>query len=454
MLSRLVLIVVFALGMIQGGALAGPVVGNDGSFGYQGYLEFGGAPANGDFYFRFSMFDSAVGGSEVSPLYGLVGPVTATDGLFVCNIQLGGTQEDALGFWKEFGDAVKYLNIEVGQIEGSYTTLSNRVFIGSTPQALHSQFARALTFPYADSYSNTIGDPDTMVSLNSVFGGPVMDLSVGTESNFPTLRVRGSNPSDDFVLSGQYGGAVQINSMDEQVGLLSVSAGFPLLGYHVSEFFGNRAAVLGEVDFNASPNIIAVWALNDASGNNAALGTGQYAGDFSGDVLAREDLRVIGAATRDFSSNNPSPIGPLAYASVNTAGTVTAGTANLSATWNAGNSAYDITIAGESITFSTHVGIVTVVDSSEPRLATINAVNGNFVVTIWDLDSGNIKVQDNFQIVIYDPTATTLNRVMIPDGVDADQYVERTGATLIETQPRIEPVEPFERYGTGVGGSD
>ena len=176
MLNRLALMLVVALGMIQGGALAGPVVGNDGSFGYQGYLEFEGAPANGDFYFRFSMFDSAVGGSEVSPLYSEVGPITATDGLFVCNIQMGDTQEDALGFWREYGDAVKYLNIEVGQIEGSYTTLSNRVFIGSAAQALHSQFARALTFPYVDSYSEPFGDPSTMVSLTSEFGGTVAEL--------------------------------------------------------------------------------------------------------------------------------------------------------------------------------------------------------------------------------------------------------------------------------------
>ncbi|MBL4809672.1 MAG: hypothetical protein JKY43_06400, partial [Phycisphaerales bacterium] len=97
---------------------------------------------------------------------------------------------------------------------------------------------------------------------------------------------------------------------------------------------------------------------------------------------------------------------------------------------------------------------ITVVDSFEPRVATFIASAGDLLVYIWDLNSGNVKVPDNFTIVIYDAAPVVLNRLAVPDGVDLDKYSEETGAVLIQTQPRNEPVEPFENYGSGVGGQE
>jgi len=448
MLNRLTLIVVFAFGMIQGGALAGPVVGNDGSFGYQGYLEFEGAPANGDFYFRFSMFDSAVGGSEVSPLYGLVGPVTATDGLFVCNIQLGGSQEDALGFWREFGDAVKYLNIEVGQIEGLYTTLSNRVFIGSTPQALHSQFARALTFPYVDSYSEPFGDLSTMVSLTSEFGGTVAELRANGVSDEPTVYIRGERVfGSSFAFQS---GALLVDSREDEVAIRGEGSRFSIVGFFSDPptLSGVSAAVVGSVGFGSSADVVAVWGTNGPAGTSARLGTADYAGDFDGDVLVRDDMRVQGEATRDYANNSPSPIGPLAYGFVSTTGVVGSATANLSASWDAANSRYLIEVDGELLGFNSHVVSVTVVDSFEPRLATFDGSgSGMLSVKIWDINSGNVPVQDNFSIVIYDANPVVVNRIAAPDGVDPDKYTEATGAVLVETRSRVEPVKELDTQG-------
>ena len=242
-----------------------------------------------------------------------------------------------------------------------------------------------------------------------------------------------------------------MNSVYDGAGIVSINGNYTLVGYHYNDLLpSSGAAVLGQVSAKSGFGVIAVQAINESSGNDAALGTDNYAGDFSGDILARDNLRVQGEPSRDYAFNSPSPIGPLAYGSINSAGVVTAGTANLTAFWNAGLLSYTISVDNESMLFSTHSVSVTVVDSSEPRLATFNTLGGNIEIKIWDLNSGNIAVQDNFSIVIYDPTATTLNRMAAPDGMDEDKYTEKTGVQLIETQPRNEPVESFEQYGNGI----
>lgn len=424
----------------------------DGSFNYQGYLEFEGAAANGDFYFEVHLLDS--NGDEIDPLFDTPGPITATDGLFDMDIQMGGTPEDAEYFWRTYGHLAKSMRIMVGTVEGGpYTTLSPDVDLGSSPHALFSRFAGALQFPYTDMYSDKFADPVTMVSLANQFGGTVLDITVGVETNEPTLRVSGTTLFDDAIF-GQYAGELQVNSLDEFAGLVAISRGFPILGALVTDDGFNSAAVLGEVQSSSDADSIAVWALNQSSGNYAALGTGLYAGDFNGDVIARNDLRVRGESTRDYAFNSPSPIGPLAYGSVSFAGSMSSGTANLSATWDAASLEYIVSVVGESLAFINHTVSITVVDTFEPRLATFNTSSGNLRVKIWDINSGNIAVQDNFSIVIYDATPVVLNRMAVPDGVDLDKYTEETGAVLIQTRPRVEPVEPFENYGSGVSGQD
>lgn len=168
-------------------------------------------------------------------------------------------------------------------------------------------------------------------------------------------------------------------------------------------------------------------------------------------MIVRDQLWVRGVAECDFAINSPGPIGPLAYASVNAAGTVTSGTANISAIWNASSTRYDVTVADETINFATHSVTVTVVDLAEPRLATFNTLGGDVAVKIWDLNSGNVAVQDNFSIVIYDVNPVVLNRFSMPESVDEDKYVERAGESIIQTMPRYTPVE--ERVVVPVGGA-
>ncbi|MBO6514799.1 MAG: hypothetical protein JJ974_12625, partial [Phycisphaerales bacterium] len=395
--------------------------------------------------FRFEAFNDPGGNDIASEFLFFSDLVTVVDGLFVVDVQMGGSLENARAFWESVGDQVVYLEIGVGEFEGGpYETLGTLVPMGWGARAQYSLFAEELVFPYADVYVDPSADPSTMLSLTNVFGGTVAELRADGVADEPIVYIRGEN-----VFTPNFGfqsGALFVDSMEDEVGIRGEGSRFSIIGNfpQPSTLPGLSAAVVGSVGFASSPNVIAVWATNGAAGTSARLGTENYAGDFDGDVLARDDLRVQGEATRDYASNSPSPIGPLAYGSVSASGNVLTGTANLSASWDSANDRYLISVAGESMAFSTHIVSLTVVDGNEPRLATFNTTSGDIAVKIWDLNSGNAEIQDNFSIVIYDANPVVLQRVSVPDGVDADKYSEAIGGSLIQTTPRYTPIEELD----------
>ncbi len=426
------------------GTPEGLVTLNDGSFNYQGYLEVDGQPANGMYSFRFEAFEDAVGSDILSELVFESPPVQVVDGLFFVNVQMGGTPSEARRFWREVGNEEMYLEIGVGEIEGGpYTTLGTRTRVGWSARAQYAGIAESLRFPYSDSYTNEQGSASTMLSLTSEFGGIVAQFRSNEVRDEPLVYIRGER-----VYSPTFGfqsGALLVDSMEDEVAIRGEGSRFSVVGFHSDPFTlpGVGAAILGSVGFSSSPNVVAVWASNSASGNSAFLGSENYAGDFVGDVLARENLRVDGEAVRDFGNNEVSPIGPIAYGFVTASGAVSGATANLSATWNASSSQYQVSVNGETITLGPYTAVVTVVDSNEPRLATTNTVAGDLIVKVWDLNSGNIAVQDNFQVVIYkaDPNAFLVRGA--PNGVDPDKYYEQTGTVpIIGTTTTPMPVSP------------
>jgi len=423
----------------------GIALNHDGSFNYQGYLEFEGVPANGVYFFEVHLLDN--NGNEIDPRFDMPGPITVTNGLFDMDILMGGTPVDADFFWRHYGNIAKSMRISVGLVEGGpYETLSPDVELGSSPHALHSLFASAIQFPYSDSFGSDMGDESTMITLTHEFGGTLINLNASIANSNSFMTIHGANPSgEDY---GSQNGALQIDALDKRAGLVSIASEFAIVGVIQTPNPLSTASIFGQV----SPGVeaLGIWAINVNSNTSAALAGPNYAGDFEGDILARNDLRVQGEPTRDFATDNPSPIGPLAYGSISASGLITSGTANMSCFWDDASSLYVISVDGESMNFSTHIVSISVVDTAEPRLATFNNTSGNIVVKIWDINSGNIAVQDNFSIVIYDPAATTLNRLPAPNGTDEDKYTEQTGAQLIQTQPRNEPVEPFENYGSGI----
>lgn len=424
---------------------SGFVSANDGSFNYQGYLEVDGQPANGMYSFRFEPFEDPTGPGIAHELLFESVPVPVVDGLFHVDVQMGGTPSEARRFWREIGDEELYFEIGVGEFEGGpYTTLGTRAKLSWSARAQYAGIAESLRFPYSETYTNEFGDAATMLSLNSEFGGIVAEFSSNQVTDEPIVYIRGERVFNPIF--GFQSGALLVDSMDDEVAIRGEGSRFSVVGHHSDPFTlpGIGAAVLGSVGFASSPEVVAVWAINSASGNSAYLGSENYAGDFDGDVLARENLRVEGEAVRDFGTNELSPIGPIAYGFVDSNGNTFGTTANLTASWDSANSRYLVSVDDELITLGIHTAVVTVVDSFEPRLATTNAASGDLAVKIWDLNSGNIAVQDNFQVVIYkaDPGAFLIRGA--PNGVDPDKYYEQTGATPIIGTTRTPAIVPVQ----------
>ncbi len=450
-MNRVLFFGILMIGLLATLGRAGVVVFNDGSFSYQGYMEEDGSPANGMYSFRFEAFNHPTGNDIASEMFFMSVPVPVVDGLFVVNVQMGGSLANAQQFWRTVGNQDMYLEIGVGEFEGGpYETLGTRVPMGWGARAQYSGFSEALIFPYVDSCSDPFGDPSTMISLTSEFGGTVAELRANGVSDEPTVHIRGENVYNSSF--GFQSGALLVDSMEDEVAIRGEGSRFSIVGFFSDPptLPGLSAAIVGSVGFSSSPDVIAVWGTNGPAGTSARLGTADYAGDFDGDVLARDDLRVQGEPTRDYASNSPSPIGPLAYGFVSNAGDVSSATANLSASWDAANLQYIIEVDGEAIAFNTHAVSIAVVDSFFPRVATYNASVDGLTVKIWDIAGGNVAIQDNFSIVIYDANPVVLNRIAVPDGVDPDKYAEQTGARLIQTRPRHEPVEELEIRGLGL----
>lgn len=447
--------VLFGLGLLCAPALAqqvpnatrldhvqtGVVSSNDGSFNYQGYLEVDGQPANGMYSFRFEAFNNPTGPDIASELSFVSPTIPVVDGLFMVNVQMGGTPADAREFWRTIGDQEMYFEIGVSEIEGGpYTTLGTRSPLGWSARAQYAGISESLRFPYSETYTNEFGDPATMLSLTSEFGGVVAEFSSLEVRDEPIVHIHGKN-----VFNSSFGfqsGALLVDSRDDEVGIRAEGSRYSVVGFfsEPSTLPGVSAAVLGSVSAFSSPDVIAVWAINSASGTSASLGTENYAGEFSGDVLVNGDIRVERRPERDFGVNQFAPIGPVAYGSISSSGTVTSGTANLTASWDLPNQRYVISVMNELFDFATTSVHVTVVDAAEPRVATFNTIGTNIIVKIWDINSGNIAVQDNFSIVIYKPNPTSFVQRGAPPGVDADKYYEQTGTSpVIASPPRAEP---------------
>ncbi|MDM7923255.1 MAG: hypothetical protein QUS14_13220 [Pyrinomonadaceae bacterium] len=114
-------------------------------FRYQGNLVLNGQPANGSYDFEFRLFSSFVGGTQIDVTRTHPG-IQVTNGLFAVSLL----------FDDGFTGGTRYLDISVRPAgSGSYTALTPRTFIATTPYAMRStnafQAANATTAETAQS---------------------------------------------------------------------------------------------------------------------------------------------------------------------------------------------------------------------------------------------------------------------------------------------------------------
>ncbi len=127
-------------------------------FTYQGSLNDGGAPANGEYDIRFELYDAPVGGSMIGGIQA-VENVQVTDGIFTAEIDFGPGAFDA---------NPRYLRIGVrpGDSGGLFIFLDPRTPINPTPKAQHATTADALTNPIWNQSGSIINAGN---GLNRVF---------------------------------------------------------------------------------------------------------------------------------------------------------------------------------------------------------------------------------------------------------------------------------------------
>ena len=115
---------------------AGSVHAQGPSFTYQGRLTEAGAPAHGTYDLQFKLYDAANGGNQLGAAIEKAG-MTVTNGLFT--VQLNESGQFGVN---AFPGADRYLEISVRHDSSeSYTTLSPRQPITSTPYAIRSASA-------------------------------------------------------------------------------------------------------------------------------------------------------------------------------------------------------------------------------------------------------------------------------------------------------------------------
>ncbi len=142
---------------VSGAVTTHPPIGT--GFTYQGNLAKNDGPAGGEYDFRFTLFDSEVGGTQVGDIVE-VDNVTVTEGLFGVELDFGANV---------FTGAARYLEIGVQAVGGSgYTVLTPRQVINPAPYALYAHSAGSvpwsgLTEVPADFSDNT--DDDTLNDL-------------------------------------------------------------------------------------------------------------------------------------------------------------------------------------------------------------------------------------------------------------------------------------------------
>lgn len=100
-------------------------------FTYQGSLQSGGNPANGNFDFEFVLFDALVGGAQIGSVLSLDG-VAVTDSRFAVSLDFG----------NQFPGSDRFLEIRVRPAgQPGVTVLSPRQLVNSSPYSLKSLVA-------------------------------------------------------------------------------------------------------------------------------------------------------------------------------------------------------------------------------------------------------------------------------------------------------------------------
>jgi len=174
-------------------------------FVVQGQLRDNGLVANAQYDFEFELWDAAVNGNQIGTT------LTANDldvvaGVFTAEVDFGSVFTGS-PFWVE-------TRIRLGSSTGAYSSLPDRILIGSTPQAQHASTADTLLNPqwteapgilwYGSGTDQVFINRSSEVVVGEVFGvqndGGFSGLVVSSPSNSsqPYIALAANNTVDAY----------------------------------------------------------------------------------------------------------------------------------------------------------------------------------------------------------------------------------------------------------------
>src|SRR5467141_2102362 len=139
------------------------------SFTYQGRLTDGGTAANGNYDLQFVLFDSLSGGAQVGSTQ-TVNTVAVSNGVFTVSLDFGASS---------FPGANRFLEISARPTGGSFTLLTPRQQVTSTPYAIRSANASS-----ADTATNATNATNATTATNATqLGGIAASQYVQTNDS-------------------------------------------------------------------------------------------------------------------------------------------------------------------------------------------------------------------------------------------------------------------------------
>src|SRR3989475_8223444 len=139
------------------------------SFTYQGRLTDGGTPANGNYDLQFALFDSLSGGAQVGSTQ-TINTVPVSNGVFTVSLDFGANA---------FTGASRFLEISARPTGGSFTLLTPRQQVTSTPYAIRSANASS-----ADTATNATNATNATTATNATqLGGIAASQYVQTNDS-------------------------------------------------------------------------------------------------------------------------------------------------------------------------------------------------------------------------------------------------------------------------------
>jgi hypothetical protein len=309
-----------------------------------------------------------------------------------------GIRNTCLGEYAGRFNQTGYGNVFIGHQAGYNELSSERLYIANGPDTSD-------VLIYGNFYRGRVGigtlDPDwTLHVVNPTtddYKRAIVGEMTATGSHRQQFAVVGINNSSRWHDAGAGVAGLALNSTGMAEGVRGeakgdVGRGVLAWAVHTS---GTNYGLFAQTD---SPNGYAGYFLGGRNYFEGNVGIGT---DSPGSALEVDgEVHVTGQITRAYTAGTSDLATPIAYAFINSGGSVASGTPNVSASWNAVSSYYEITISGESYYYNDYVTQVTVWGSSL-YTATTGSTGGKLVVYIHD--SAGVKTQENFQFITYKP---------------------------------------------------